>query len=123
MIKIIFIDKSIDKCIYLKKLFNNYNNVIFDYESDLNDIENINFDFYDICIYNINNYKNEITMYNNITYVAFDDYTYNKDDQYIKYIMDSGFDMYITNNLDTKIINHMLLIYKFINNNKKLNNQ
>ena len=38
MIKIIFIDKLIDKCIYLKKLFNNYNNVIFDYQSDLDAI-------------------------------------------------------------------------------------
>lgn len=115
-IKIILIDFSVDNCQYINKLFLDYPNIIFDYESDFNQIDSINFNFYNICIYNINNnYNFDFFNEDKTIFVAFNDnLEYNQNEDTIKYIMSLGFDMYVNNMFDNEIIKHMLAIYKLV---------
>ena len=121
-IHIIFIDNSIDRCIKYEKIFKKYDNIIFDYESEYNEIGNINFDYYDICFYNINNgFQLELLEKHKTIFIAMDnDFAIPENEQYVKNIMNSGFDIYVSSIMDNTVIKHILTIYKMIIPKKSL---
>jgi len=118
-IKIIFIDNSIENCRHIETLFSKYENIIFDYESDYDNIAHIDFDYYDICFYSVNTSNNfDFLKENSDTiFVACDNvYSFPENEKYIKEIMNSGFDMYVYNIMDMDTIKHIMSIYKLIMN-------
>ena len=112
-IKIMFIDKSVSNCKYVERLFSLYENVLFYYENEYNKIKNICFDFYDICFYVLNHDYSVDFLHEtrNTIFVACDN-DYNEDDDYIKEIMNSGFDLYTSSVMNYDNITHIMNIYK-----------
>lgn len=119
-IHILFIDDSINRCKKCETIFKNYSDIIFDYESKYNEIDNINFDYYDICFLNISqDFQLEVLDKHNTIFIAMDDnFTIPENEEYVKEIMERGFDMYISSILDFTLIKHILYVYKLITSKK-----
>lgn len=119
-INIIFIDNSIDRCMKYNRLFTRYSNVVFDYESNYNEIVDINFDYYDICFLNINQgFQLELLDKHNTIFIAMDDdFAIPENEEYVKEFMERGFDMYVSSLLDSELIKHILNVYILITSKK-----
>lgn len=120
-IHILFIDGSIDRCMKYVRMFTRDSNVLFfDYESNYNEIDNINFDYYDICFLNINQgFQLELVDKHNTIFIAMDDdFAIPENEEYVKEIMERGFDMYVSSILDSELIKHILNVYNLITSKK-----
>jgi hypothetical protein len=99
--KIIFIDNSIERCMKCEEIMKQYDTIIFDYECNYNEIDKINFDYYDICFYNVdnidtidNNFHLELLREHNTIFIATDNVlTVPEDEHHVKDIMNRGFDI------------------------------
>jgi hypothetical protein len=110
--KILLLYNNVEKCKKNYYLFRKYNHVICDYHTNINKEYN-----YDIIINEITE-KNEenIVIYrpNDIIYVA---NIFNiEQDEYIKKILENGYDMCVCNDLNETSVSLILNIYKIIRN-------
>ena len=119
-IKVMYIHKSLDKCIHIQELFSNFDNIMFDYESDYDELGEVNFENYDICIYTMNSdyiIEHLEQNCNTIFIVSDDGYSIPENSNFVKELMKIGFDMYITGVLDSEIIGNLLSLYKNLTSN------
>jgi len=109
-----YIHKSVDKCIHIQELFSNFDNVMLDYESDYDELSEVNFENYDICIYTMNSdyILEHLEQSRNTIFIVSDDgYTIPENSNFVRELMNIGFDMYITGTLNSEIIGNLLSLY------------
>ena len=116
-IKILLVYKSIIECKIHQLLFNEYGNIICDYETNMKNVSNIDFITYDIVIYDVE-LLIEPTFLDNRHPIFVAKHHQPSEDTIHKFI-EMGFDMFIIPPLDMENIEYMLMIYSLINKYKE----
>jgi hypothetical protein len=98
-------------------LFNEYGNIICDYETNMKNVSNIDFITYDIVIYDVE-LLIEPTFLDNRHPIFVAKHHEPSEDTIHKFIA-MGFDMFIIPPLDMENIEYMLMIYSLINKYKE----
>ena len=116
-IKILLVYKSIIECKIHQLLFNEYGNIICDYETNMKNVSNVDFITYDIVIYDVE-LLIEPTFLDNRHPIFVAKHHQPSEDTIHKFIA-MGFDMFIIPPLDMENIEYMLMIYSLINKYKE----
>ena len=117
-IKILLVYKSIIECKIHKLLFNEYGNIICDYETNLEKVSKMDFIAYDIVIYDIELLTDPMFLKENRHPIFIAKHHEPSEDIIHKYI-ELGFDMFIIPPMDRENIDNMLLIYSLITKYKE----
>lgn len=112
--KVLLIDDDTIDCINKQKLFHQFDKIICDYETNPEEIKQIDFNEYDIIIYDIDlEYDIQLPeSYNDTIFIAKSN---EQNEEVIDKYMQNGFDMFVIEPYDCMTIKHILLVCNLIN--------